>query len=45
MRIEISDDLHDRAKIAAVRLGLNLREFVTQALDEKVAAVEKEQER
>lgn len=43
MRIEIPDELHDRARIAAVRLGLNLREFVTHAIDEKAAKVEEEE--
>lgn len=34
MHYEIPDDLHRRAKAAAAMLGITLKEFVIQALEE-----------
>ena len=37
---EIPDDLHRRAKAAAAMLGITLKEFVIQALEEATAKQE-----
>lgn len=36
VNIEISDDLHKKAKIACVTKGQTLIQFINQAIDEKL---------